>query len=79
LAAEPGTVRLVDDRPVPVTASRAGDQRAPALAPSPLFPEGALITLWEDHGEGGRAGPGLRMGFRPVPFVTLGGEGGLGP
>ena len=31
-------------------AHTAGDQRFPALAASPLGPEGALVTAWDDYG-----------------------------
>jgi hypothetical protein len=61
------------ERPLQVLASRAGDQRNPRLAPSPLFPEGALITLWEDHSGllDGRPTPDMLMAFRLSPLVTL--------
>jgi len=47
-----------------------GAQRNPRIAASPLFPEGAVIALWEDVEQPG-GGSTLTLDFRPSPFVTL--------
>src|SRR5690606_36568499 len=49
-----------------------GDQRAPALAASPLFPEGALVMAWTDHGAsfGALEGhPDVVVQLAPTPLV----------
>jgi cysteine-rich repeat protein len=56
------------------------DQRAPALAASPLGPEGALATAWDDYGRvfGSIEGtPDIVAELIPVPVVrfTTGGAG----
>jgi hypothetical protein len=66
-------IEAIDERALPIDPPRGGDQRNSTLAVSPLFPGGALITLWEDWSGllPGRDAPDVLMGFRPVPFVTL--------
>ncbi len=57
----------------------AGAQTNPRLGVSPLFPAGALATVWETRAaetDGGTAGA-LMLDFRPSPFVFLG-EGDRG-
>ncbi len=52
----------------------AGAQTNPRLGVSPLFPAGALATVWESRAaetDGGTAGA-LMLDFRPSPFVFLG-------
>lgn len=61
-------------------AHRADDQRAPALAATPLFPGGALATAWDDYGRvfGPTQGkPDVVAELIPVPILrtTLGGGG----
>lgn len=69
----PGVIEVLDEEPVQVDATRMGDQLDPGLAASPLFPEGALITVWEDYSQdlSGQGSADLVLGFRPTPFVTL--------
>ena len=73
-ANEPQVIRRLGEWPAPAGAFRVGDQKSPALASSPLFPGGALITVWEDHSHllPGRPSPDLMLNFRPIPFVSLG-------
>jgi hypothetical protein len=74
----PGELMQHEERPLQIDAPRAGDQRNARLAASPLFPEGAVITLWEDHSGllDGRPAPDVLMAFRPSPLVTLDVEAG---
>jgi hypothetical protein len=74
----PGVVELLREWPVPPDTPRIGDQANPGLAASPLFPGGALITVWEDESRtlSGRPSPDLLMNFRPTPLVMLGDGGG---
>lgn len=56
------------------------DQRAPALAATPLHPGGALATAWDDYGRvfGPTQGkPDVVAELIPVPILrtTLGGGG----
>jgi hypothetical protein len=71
--ADPDRLEPADERPLQVSAPRLGDQRNPTFAASPLFPQGALITLWEDWSGllENSPTPDVVLGFRPVPFVTL--------
>ena len=48
---------------------RAGDQRNPHLASNDLFPEGAVIMLFEDRPLG--ANSDVLLDYRPSPFVWL--------
>ena len=75
---DPKAIRRLGEWPAPVDAFRLGHQKSPALAASPLFPDGALISVWEDHSGllAGRPSPDLMLNFRPVPFVTLADGGG---
>jgi hypothetical protein len=62
--------------PMQVTVGRDEAQHAPALAASPLIPEGALTLGFEQHDETWPFGarPDVIFGLRPVPLVTLGGS-----
>ena len=73
-ASEPARVQKLSEWAAPADAIRSGDRKSPALAASPLFPGGALITVWEDHSRqlAGRPATDLMLSFRPVPFVALG-------
>jgi hypothetical protein len=73
-ANEPRRIQKLAEWPARADAIRSGDQKSPALAASPLFPGGALITVWEDHSRqlAGRPAADLMLDFRPVPFVALG-------
>jgi hypothetical protein len=62
-------------------AHRVGPQRRPALAAAPLWPEGALVTAWEDFGQvfGAIEGtPDFVVSFVPTPILRIEGDGGLG-
>jgi hypothetical protein len=51
-----------------------GDQRLPALAASPLGPEGALVLVWEDFGGVfgfDEASPDVVLELAPSPIVRL--------
>ena len=63
----------VDERALQEDAPTAGDQRNPKLAPTPLFPGGALVMLWEDHSSdlSGSPGSDIVLGLRPIPWVDL--------
>lgn len=55
---------------------RFGDQRFPALAPTPLLPEGALVAVWDDYGRvfGGEQGtPDVIVQLMPAPVSPLSG------
>jgi hypothetical protein len=69
----PDTVNQLEERALPVTAPQSGDQENPVLATSSLYPEGALISVWEDKSGayGDWPSPELVLGFRPSPFVDL--------
>jgi len=69
----PDRITQAHEWPLQVDAARLGDQAKPALGVSPLGPDGALITVWEDSSGGGSQNPrpDIVLGFRPVPFVTL--------
>ena len=69
----PTALRQLEEWPMPLTLPRRGDQRRPALAESPLFPQGALIMLWDDESRmlPERPLPDVMLGFRPTPFVVL--------
>lgn len=69
----PNVLVSLEERVLQNNAPSAGDQRNPKLAPTPLFPGGALITLWEDHSRElpTRPVPEIVLGLRPVPFVDL--------
>jgi hypothetical protein len=69
----PTTLDMPHEEPLPLKAPTDGNQENPRLGTSPLFPGGALITLWEDHSLAisGRPSPDIMLGFRPVPWVTL--------
>jgi cysteine-rich repeat protein len=57
-----------------------GHQDFPALATTPLFPGGALVTAWEDSGNvfGANEGdPDVIFEQIPIPIVRLPSEGGL--
>jgi cysteine-rich repeat protein len=62
---------------IPLTrepANRAGAQYRPALAASPLCPQGALVTAWDDHGRvfGAIQGtPDFVVSFIPTPILRL--------
>ena len=54
------------------TAPSRGDQRNPALASSALFPDGALISAWEDQsGQLASQPSAIVLGLRPSPIVEL--------
>jgi len=67
------TLTRRSEEPVQVDALRAGDQLVPAFASSPLIPQGALVTVWEEHNPATRHEtlPDVFFGLRPVPFVRL--------
>lgn len=50
---------------------RKGDQRHPALAASPLYPQGALAAAWEDFGGSfaGEGGVDVVFELLPTPIV----------
>jgi hypothetical protein len=66
------------EEPIQVDAPRPGSQFAPSFASSPLIPQGALVTVWEEHSPGSRheTSPDVFFGLRPVPFVHLPQSGG---
>ena len=56
------------------TSHGPGDQRRPALAASPLAPEGALVAAWEDYGHlfGANEGsPDTIVELIPMPMLRL--------
>jgi hypothetical protein len=56
------------------SAHQAGDQRRPALAASPLAPEGALVTAWDDFGPVFDAAEGtgdVVLELVPTPVLRL--------
>ena len=57
------------EQPFPPGVSRAGSQRNPHLASNDLFPEGAVIMLFEDRPLG--ANSDVLLDYRPSPFVWL--------
>lgn len=67
------TVSLLAEMPLQADAPRAAAQRAPALAESPLYPAGALVTLWEDSNAEPMhtMAPDIVFGLRPTPIVVL--------
>jgi hypothetical protein len=61
-------------------AHRAGDQRNPALAATPLGANGALVGAWEDYGAsvgGLEARPDVVVEVVPLAMVRWGLEGGV--
>ncbi len=68
-SADPSTLVRHPELPLGITTLREGDQGAPALGVSPLFPGGALITTFEDVGSGGSNR--LLVGLRPAPILLL--------
>lgn len=66
-------VITVNEWGLPIEGPAGGDARNPALAASPLVPDGALIATWEDHAgvQTGRPVPDVMIGVRPSPIVTL--------
>lgn len=77
-ASDPSTVHQLHESVLSYDTPDDGVQRRPALAASPLYPDGALVTAWEDHTGllAGRPDPEILMAFRPVPFVELAPPGG---
>jgi cysteine-rich repeat protein len=68
----PDVIVTAEEFPLIVEGPLPGDQRRPALGATRLFPEGALVTAWEDWSAlPGRPVPDLWMALRPVPIVTL--------
>jgi len=63
------------ETPLPRGAQSTG-RIGPRLAASPLFPKGALISVWEDRTQAsGPLDPSwLMLDFRPSPFVFLAGD-----
>jgi cysteine-rich repeat protein len=63
------------ETPLPRGAQSTG-RIGPRLAAAPLFPQGALISLWEDRTQpSGPLDPSrLMLDFRPSPFVFLAGD-----
>jgi hypothetical protein len=58
-------------------AHRAGAQRRPALAASPLAPGGAIVSAWDDLGKGFGGGEGngdMVVELIPVPVLRTGGS-----
>jgi cysteine-rich repeat protein len=66
------------EEPIQADAPRPGNQFAPSFASSPLIPQGALVTVWEEHSPESRheTTPDVFFGLRPVPFVRLPAFGG---
>jgi len=64
---------ILEEHPLQIDSSRDANQRAPALAATPLGPEGALLTLWEDSMVDPRHDtlPDIMVGLRPSPIVVL--------
>jgi cysteine-rich repeat protein len=68
-----------EERPLALDVAREGDQLNPRVAAGELFPEGALISVWEDVPSDRDPGPGanpefsaeIALDFRPSPFVVL--------
>jgi hypothetical protein len=71
-ADEPTTVRVGDERPLPIDWPRAGAQQLPALAAGAAS-GGALITLFEHDGLTTRSKvvPNLVFGDLPMPSLAL--------
>ena len=69
-----------EERPLQVDASTIGSQRTPAAAASPLGPQGALVTVWEERSNDTlhETLPDIAFGLRPVPLVSLAPTGGGG-
>ncbi len=74
------SLALLPEMPLRADAPRAEAQRAPAIAGSPLWPEGALVTVWEDSTSDPKHTylPDLVFGLRPTPIVVLGSPDGGG-
>jgi hypothetical protein len=68
-----GHLEPVGQWELPIEGDITHDRRSPALASSPLIPEGAVITLWEDHSAAlaSRPTPDVFMSVRPSPIVEL--------
>lgn len=68
------TLSLLPEMPIEADAPRLGPQRAPVIASTPLGPEGALVTAWEDSSADPPHTmlPDLVFGLRPTPIVVLG-------
>jgi hypothetical protein len=72
---QPNGIRQDEEIRVPYP-SGAGWQSNVHLAASPLFPAGALISVWETASDGtSRASTDVMLDFRPSPFVFLGPAG----
>ena len=60
-----------------LAAHRVGDQRAPALAPSTLEPEGGLVSAWDDLGKTFGLGEGngdVVVELVPTPVLRIGAQ-----
>lgn len=60
---------------------RVGMQKLPSLAAAPLWPEGALATVWQDQAKvfGSVEAPhDFIVTFMPTPVVRIDSDGGLG-
>ena len=62
-----------EERALALDAGLDGDQLNPRVAASELFPEGALVSVWEDApaGTSARSRAPIALELRPSPFVTL--------
>jgi cysteine-rich repeat protein len=56
---------------MPLDVPHDGALSNPRLAASPLFPDGALLTVWEQTDAPGSDGTLLMLDLRPSPFVML--------
>jgi len=56
---------------MPLDLPHAGAFRNPRVASSPLFPDGALLTVWEQSSGPDGDGTLLMLDLRPSPFVML--------
>ena len=59
-----GRLDVLGEWRLPLEGPATGDQEMPALASSPLFPDGALVAVWESTGD-------VMIGVRPSPIVEL--------
>jgi hypothetical protein len=72
------TLERDEEEPIQADAPRPGNQFAPSFASSPLIPQGALVTVWEEYAADAHHDtlPDIYFGLRPVPFVRLPQMGG---
>lgn len=71
LSANGSTLMQSEELRLPLALAHVGDQQNLRLGGSQLFPDGALITVWEQPFGGALLGADLMLDFRPSPFVML--------